>query len=57
MVWKQEEVESRKRAVRIRTKIKQLSKAIEDKIEAVTGPKLASVRDDILDGTERKKRS
>lgn len=55
VVWKQEEVQSRNQAVRIRTKIKQLSIEIEDKVEAVTDPKLASVRDDILDGIERKK--
>lgn len=55
VVWKQEEVESKNQAVRIRTKVKQLSREIEDKIEAVTDPKFASVRDDILDGIERKK--
>lgn len=55
VVWKREEMESKNQAMRIRTKIKHLTREIEDKIEAVTDPKFASVRDDILDGIERKK--
>ena len=41
--------------MRIRAKIKQLNKEIEDKVEVVTDSKFASVRDDILCGIEKKK--
>lgn len=55
IVWKQEEGRAEQEAARIRTQIKAVNLALDEKIEAVTNPQYQSLRDDILASIDKKK--
>lgn len=55
LVWKENEGQAEQEAVRVRHQIKDLEKSVEQKVEAVTDPSNASVKDDILVSIEKKK--
>lgn len=55
IVWKENEGQAVQETVRIQHQIKSLERSVEQKVEAVTDPSNASIKDDILASIEKKK--